>query len=243
MMIQLDELPDGELLRRMADGDEVAFRVIYRRCQGPIYRFALHMSGSGSIAEDVTQEVFVFLIQEAGRFDASRGTLTGYLFGIGRNLLLRRMEKERAFVPFPDSDAAGSGNNYGNGSSNVGGKGRRNGVNNGHGSYGSYGGNGIASRKNGNLANFSTPPLDIVRNEEIDRVRQAVLSLPPNYREAVVLCDLHELSYEEAAKVLECAVGTVRSRLHRGRGLLVEKLREFHNPRQYKSAAGAARKN
>ena len=138
-MIQLDELPDGELLRRMADGDEVAFRVIYRRCQGPIYRFALHMSGSGSIAEDVTQEVFVFLIQEAGRFDASRGTLTGYLFGISRNLLLRRMEKERAFVPFPDSDAAGSGNNYSNGSSN----GRSNGASDGHGSNGGYGGNGI----------------------------------------------------------------------------------------------------
>jgi RNA polymerase sigma-70 factor (ECF subfamily) len=239
MMIQLDEQPDGELLRRMADGDEPAFRVIYRRCQGPIYRFALHMSGSASIAEDVTQEVFVFLIQEAGRFDASRGTLTGYLFGIGRNLLLRRMEKERAFVPFPDSNAAGRGNGHQNGSRNTGG----NGANNGHGSNGSYGGNGSASGKNANLANLSTPPLDIVRNEAIDRVRQAVLSLPPNYREAVVLCDLHELSYEEAAKALECAVGTVRSRLHRGRGLLLEKLREFHGPRPQKSAAGAARKN
>jgi len=41
----------------------------------------------------------------------------------------------------------------------------------------------------------------------------------------VVLCDLHEMSYQEAANVIGCAVGTVRSRLHRARALLVEKLR------------------
>jgi RNA polymerase sigma-70 factor (ECF subfamily) len=40
----------------------------------------------------------------------------------------------------------------------------------------------------------------------------------------VVLCDLHELSYVEAARVLGCAVGTVRSRLHRARALLSERL-------------------
>jgi len=66
---------------------------------------------------------------------------------------------------------------------------------------------------------------DLTRNEMIDAVRGAVLALPPHYREVVVLCELHELSYGEAAEVIGCAVGTVRSRLHRGRGLLVDKLR------------------
>jgi RNA polymerase sigma-70 factor (ECF subfamily) len=59
----------------------------------------------------------------------------------------------------------------------------------------------------------------------IASVRQAVLALPPHYREVVVLCDLHEMSYADAAEALGCAVGTVRSRLHRARALLVEKLR------------------
>jgi RNA polymerase sigma-70 factor, ECF subfamily len=223
-MIQPEELSDGELLRRMAGGDDAAFRAIYRRCQGPIYRFALHMSGSPSVAEDVTQEVFVFLIQESGRFDPSRGTLTGYLFGIGRNLVLRRMEKERAFVPFPDSDTSPLfGGRSGNG--------------NGHGSTNGHG-NGAGPSRNVSLGNLTSFPPDLVRIEAIDHVRQAILSLPPNYREAVVLCDLQELSYEEAAKVLDCAVGTVRSRLHRARGLLVEKLRAFHGPQQQKFAAG-----
>ena len=46
------------------------------------------------------------------------------------------------------------------------------------------------------------------------------------YREAVVLCDLQELSYQEAAEAAGCAIGTIRSRLHRGRGLLAEALKK-----------------
>jgi RNA polymerase sigma-70 factor (ECF subfamily) len=62
------------------------------------------------------------------------------------------------------------------------------------------------------------------RRETIHSVQQAILSLPGHYREAVVLCELNEMSYEEAASVLGCSVGTVRSRLHRGRALLIQKL-------------------
>ena len=49
--------------------------------------------------------------------------------------------------------------------------------------------------------------------------------LPDKYREPVVLCDLHEMSYVEAAEVIGCAIGTVRSRLHRARAMLIDKLR------------------
>jgi len=59
----------------------------------------------------------------------------------------------------------------------------------------------------------------------LDDLRQAVLTLPLKYREAVVLCDLQEMDYAEAAAVLRCPVGTVRSRLHRGRELLLQKLK------------------
>jgi RNA polymerase sigma-70 factor, ECF subfamily len=55
-------------------------------------------------------------------------------------------------------------------------------------------------------------------------IRTAVLELPWEFRETVVLCELEELSYEEAARLLECPVGTIRSRLHRGRALLLAKL-------------------
>ena len=61
---------------------------------------------------------------------------------------------------------------------------------------------------------------------DADRLRAAIIALPERYREAVALCDLEGFSYEEAAARLECAVGTVRSRLHRARGLLARKLRQ-----------------
>jgi len=51
------------------------------------------------------------------------------------------------------------------------------------------------------------------------------VELPARYREVIVLCELQELSYADAASVLECAVGTVRSRLHRARALLIDKMR------------------
>jgi len=69
-------------------------------------------------------------------------------------------------------------------------------------------------------------PLDeLTRQERIESLKKAVLTLPPAYREVVVLCDLHELDYTEAAEVLGCAIGTIRSRLHRARALLLEKMR------------------
>jgi RNA polymerase sigma-70 factor, ECF subfamily len=71
------------------------------------------------------------------------------------------------------------------------------------------------------------PLSKLTRSEAIESVRLAVLGLPTKYREVVVLCDLHELSYADAAAALGCAVGTVRSRLHRARKLLSEKLRSF----------------
>jgi RNA polymerase sigma-70 factor, ECF subfamily len=62
------------------------------------------------------------------------------------------------------------------------------------------------------------------RSESVLAMHRAVLALPAHYREAVVLCDLQELSYTEAAAVLGCAIGTVRSRLHRARTMLIERM-------------------
>jgi RNA polymerase sigma-70 factor (ECF subfamily) len=70
-------------------------------------------------------------------------------------------------------------------------------------------------------------PLDAVaRRETADFVWSAVLSLSVPLREAVVLCDLQGLTYEEAAAALRCPIGSVRSRLHRGRARLAERLKD-----------------
>ena len=176
---------DDELLIRMRSGDEQAFVALYRRRQAAIYRFALHMSGSATVAEDVTQEVFLALIREECGFDPERGTLSGYLFGIARKLVLRHVERGRSDVAL-ETDVEGSAP--------------------------------LA------LMVQDDPLTDLIGREGIEALRRSVLALPPRYREVVVLCDLEEVDYGEAALVLGCPIGTVRSRLHRARALLLEKL-------------------
>jgi RNA polymerase sigma-70 factor (ECF subfamily) len=71
----------------------------------------------------------------------------------------------------------------------------------------------------------------LFRAELTEQVRRAVLSLPERYREVVTLCDLEEMEYGQAAAMLHCPVGTVRSRLNRAREMLAEKLRSTLAPR------------
>ena len=179
------------LLRRAIAGDEDAFRSLYRQLSASVYRFALHMGGNAALAEEVTQETFLVLIRDPGRYDPERANLKAFLYGVARNHTLRALERESRFAPFsePGEDA-----------------------------YGELAGPGISSP----TADASD---ELIRREQIDRVRRAVHALPAVYREAVILCDLQELSYEEAAAALNCATGTLRSRLHRGRDLLATRLR------------------
>ena len=215
-MTQTTDLADALLLRRMAGGDEAAFSEVYRQKHPAIYRFALHMTGNASVAEDVTQEVFMALIRDPQRFDPSRGTLGGFLFGVARNHLRKRWEQDRRLVAF-DGDPDDF---YGKALSD-------------HGGMRSANGHGAHGNGHGRLGGPSAPGWDEFASlEAVARVRQAVGTLPENYREVVVLCELEEMSYEEAAAALGCPVGTVRSRLHRARAMLVEKLRETRSVRR-----------
>jgi len=74
-----------------------------------------------------------------------------------------------------------------------------------------------------------TPATWLEKRERLEHVRAAVLELPAEFREAVVLCELEEKSYEEAAQLIGCPIGTIRSRLHRARALLLVKLEIFRD--------------
>jgi RNA polymerase sigma-70 factor (ECF subfamily) len=75
----------------------------------------------------------------------------------------------------------------------------------------------------GSVFQFEAPAVDLTAAIDAESLRKAVALLPIRYREAIVLCDLESQSYDEAAAALGCAVGTIRSRLHRGRELLARK--------------------
>lgn len=91
-----------------------------------------------------------------------------------------------------------------------------------------------SSSEGGNGLVEPIAPLDLLEDltvtQTVEQVRAAVLTLPLKYREAIVLCDLHEMTYEQAAGVLGCALGTLRSRLHRARALLLAKLARPQKP-------------
>ena len=203
-MTTRDQLSDSELLKRMLAGDEEALSVLYRRRQGTIYRFAMQMSGSQALSEDVTQEVFMVLMRGDAAFDEMRGSVNSFLLGIARNLVRRNVSREKFYVSFddPSNDATISDEHQPDGP---------------------------------NLFD------EWARDETIESVRKAVLSLPARYREVVVLCDLQEMSYLEAAAVLNCAVGTVRSRLHRARTFLLGKLRPVSEENPANAAIRSAR--
>ena len=86
--------------------------------------------------------------------------------------------------------------------------------------------------------NADENPLEALEQAERSlALSQAVDSLPLQYREAVTLCDIEGLSYEQAARAASVAVGTIRSRLHRARGLLLAKL-----SRRFQETAPAQRR-
>ncbi|HEV1993651.1 MAG TPA: sigma-70 family RNA polymerase sigma factor [Candidatus Acidoferrum sp.] len=83
---------------------------------------------------------------------------------------------------------------------------------------------------------LANPAVWTEQRQRSEQLRRAILEIPEEFREAIVLCDLEELSYEAAAHLLGCPIGTVRSRLHRGRALLMARM-EILRERPRKAAA------
>ena len=87
--------PDEMLVQRIAAGDANALGLLFRRRQQNIYRFALHLTGSPALADDVTQDVFVAVIRDAHRFEPGRAAVPAWLCGIARNFVRRRLATAR----------------------------------------------------------------------------------------------------------------------------------------------------
>ena len=172
------ESNDAALLAEAAAGGEAAFVEIYRRRRDDVYRFAYALTRSRTFAQDATQEVFLQVLENAGRFDAAKGTARAWLLGCARHVVIDRLRTENRL-------------------------------------------GGEAPEQ----ASAADHELLVLNEQRLVRLHAAIAALPLEYRETLVLCELAELPYAEAAAVLDCPVGTVRSRLHRARGLLTASLR------------------
>jgi RNA polymerase sigma-70 factor (ECF subfamily) len=183
---------DTDLLRQLRAGTACAFQALYRRHQGPLFRFATLRCGSPDTAADVVQEVFMGLLTGSLHFDPLRGPLPNFLFGVARKLILKHEHPRRREQAWPDP---GEGEEQAE---------------------------DAASEAHGPLAR-------LLSDEVAEQVRRAIALLPPHYRDAVILYELHELSYLEIADICQVDIGTVRSRLSRGRAAMAKRL-AAHRP-------------
>jgi len=184
---------DVRLLAEIVAGVEQSFVELYRRRHNDVYRFVFAMAKSRSFAQDVTQEVFLNVLENAARFDSAKGTVRAWLFGCARHVTLDRLRLERRWTDDMPADV-------------------------------------------GTLDSDER----LLADQRVERLHAAIARLPVEYREALVLFELQELTYAETATVLDCPIGTVRSRLHRGRVLLATMLDENAQPlSEVKSSVGA----
>ena len=152
--------------------------MIVRAYETPVHNYVLRLTGDRTLAEDLTQEVFVRVFRSLASY--TPGTFEGWLHRITTNLFLdgaRRRQRIR-FEGLGDD---------------------------------------VAQRFPGSEAS----PAQAWDDSHLDGDIQAALqALPPDYRAAVVLCDIEGFSYEEIAVTMGVKLGTVRSRIHRGRAQL-----------------------
>lgn len=183
---------DIDLLRAMRSGSADAFAALYRRHQGPLYRFALLRCGAAGSAADVVQETFMGLLTGRFQFDPLRGQLPHFLFGVARNLILKLEEAGRRHL-----------------------------------SLVRHAGGGAEDEDEDALDlpdEHACPLARLLGNESAEQVRRALALLAPHYRDVVILYEMHDLSYADIAAVCQIDIGTVRSRLSRGRAALARRL-------------------
>ncbi len=211
-------MDDLALIRRILEGDRHAYRILVVRYQRPVFRFLRTFSSSGpaggssgsrltdAIIEEIAQEAFLRAYKSLASYDPTRGaSFSTWLFTIAKNLALNEAAKASTKREVCDD----RGNQRGGGVRDARDPDERG---SGAGNVGSVG--PVAS----------SPYDDVERAERGSMLHRALHALPQVFRSAVVLAYLKELSLDEIAAIERCSVGTVKSRIFRGKRLLAAAL-------------------
>jgi len=190
--------PDKDLVLRLKRRDKDSFLELYDLYGRTVYRYLMHMTGSISAAEELTQEVFIVILDAMATpepmrsFDPDKGTLEGYLLGIARNLARQEHRKNLRLVSLDEMQ-------------------------------GRMDWSGLFHSIQQNSGSWEYLAA-LTTQSEIKLLHRFILELPEHYRTVVVLCALQEKSYRDVAAMLQCSEGTVASRLNRAKLLLTAKL-------------------
>ena len=186
---------EDQFIERLKRGDAAAFETLVNERSGEIYGLLYRLTENGEEARDLTQETFLRAFQSIVHF-RGESDLRTWIYRIAINQARNRWRwwRRRRRDVTISIDAADA-------------NGRPLGL--------------ITSLKS---VNVPDPEQNAIANERERALRKALSSLRRVYREAVVLRDIEGLAYEEIATALDISVGTVKSRLARGRQELRRKL-------------------
>lgn len=198
-------------------GEAAAFDAIVQRYERRMVAYLIGIVGERDEALDASQEVFVRVYTRADRYDPS-SPFKAWIYRIATNVgidIVRKRKRRRwtslgdtLFKVGPSTPAAAAASAA------------------------------PAALSDEPPAATGNAEADVLASERADLVRRAIATLPDAYRTAVMLRDLQELSYEDIGRVLDCSVGTVKSRVNRARNLLREKLATLAGPAGAASPAG-----
>jgi len=104
MTALLQPIPDSALIERMMAGDEQALATLYDRYAGMLFGMLMRILKDTQLAEEVLQDLFLQLWRESGRFDATRGSLPGWLLVIARNRAISRLRGQHRRAPADDPE-------------------------------------------------------------------------------------------------------------------------------------------
>ena len=184
----------GRLVRRCVAGDPEAWQELVVSQHRRIYAICYRFTGSGTDAEDLTQDVFLKLYRNLASFDVERGSFQTWITTLARNLLVDHFRRTRLERASDSLDASFSGDDDG------------------------------ATLGDRLADPHPSPESHAAGMELRVRIQQALAQLSPELREAVILRDLEDMDYKEIAQVLRIPEGTVKSRISRGRGELARLL-------------------
>jgi len=191
---------DAVLIAQCQDGQTASYGELVRKYQDRVFNLCLRMCGHRAEAEDLTQEAFVRALQSIDRFDGRSGFYT-WLFRIAVNLVLSARRKKSRRMTFSLDATVGPGRS------------------------GPSSAPADAQTHAQRLVTASDPPdARLLGAERAQLVAQALASIEEEHRCVVILRDMESLGYHEIAEILQVPVGTVKSRLHRARLALREKL-------------------
>jgi len=190
----VEDEAEAEFVRRLVARDEAAFNELVVLFERRVHALALRMLGRKADAEEVTQDVFVQVFRNVDSFRGD-ARLSTWIFRVAVNLCKNRMSYEaRRGAKRHDDLDSLSETNALRGAEGV--------------------SCGVVHR----------PDHAAEERQLVDVVREAIETLDPEFRQLVILRDVEDLAYEEIADVTGLNVGTVKSRIHRGRAQLREKV-------------------